>query len=332
MEQLKVMDRRGYAPNSLLPTGSIPTVWKPERLKYLLIGPPKWGKTTFFSGCPDVCLLAFEAGYAEVDCPKIVITSWDRSFKERKQGWNQDDDGVMYTSAMEVVEELENGCPYKMIVVDTLDMACKMASDHYCALARVETPADGGDYGRGWELLQTRPIRMFYNRLVKLGCGVAAITHSTDKSDPDRFGVTRPKKETSLPGGVQKFAHTQSDVIMHGFFSRRRKNRKERDRMVSFDGNDFLMAGTRIRKVYIPNKYIVTPPTRTDDSQPWNQWARFFSDNPDAGQAAEKEFVRLYVGADDETTDQQKPTTTTKKEESRYAGVQKGTEAAKPSS
>jgi hypothetical protein len=102
--------------------------------------------------------------------------------------------------------------------------------------------------------------------------------------------------------------------------------------MVSFDGNDFLMAGTRIRKVYIPNKYIVTPPTRTDDSQPWNQWARFFSDNPDAGQAAEKEFVRLYVGADDETTDQQKPTTTTKKEESRYAGVQKGTEAAKPSS
>lgn len=302
--QLRVLDK---AQSSLLPTGSTPTVWRPERLKYLLIGPPKWGKTTFFSGCPDVCLLAFEAGYAEVDCPKVVITAWDRSFKQRQQGWDVDEDGVVYTSAMELIEELESNCPYSMVVIDTLDMACKMASDHYCAIARVETPADGGDYGRGWELLQTRPIRIFYNRLVKLGIGVAAITHSTDKDDRDRFGVSRPKKETSLPGGVQKFAHTQSDCIMHGFFSRRRRGQKDRDRMISFDGSDYLMAGTRIRKVYIPNKYVVSPPTRTDDSPPWKQWSKFFDDNPAAGQAAEQQFTKLYVGVDDESVTE--PTT-----------------------
>lgn len=289
--------------DQLLPTGSMPVIWRPDRLKYLLIGAPKWGKTTFFSGVKGVCLLAFEAGYAEVDCPKIVITSWDRSYKERKAGWEIDELGIRYTSAMEVVEELEQNCPYSMVVVDTLDMATKMASDHYCALARVETPAEGGDYGRGWELLQTRPVRMFYNRLVKLGIGVACITHSTDKAETDKFGLFKPKIETSLPGGIQKFAHTQSDVIMHGFFARRRKGNKERDRMISFDGNDMIMAGTRIRKVYIPNKYIVDPPTREDDSPPWKQWEKFFSDNPTAGQTAEQQFIKLYRGSDDETID-----------------------------
>lgn len=307
-QQLKILDKARES--SILPLGSKPTVWRPERLKYMLIGPPKWGKTTFFSGCPDACLLAFEAGYAEVDCPKVVITSWDRSFKERKLGWDQDEEGVVYTSAMEVMEELESHCPYRMVVIDTLDMATKMAADHYCALAHVEHPSEGGDFGRGWDLLQTRPVRMFYNRLVKLGCGVAVITHSTERSisDDNRSTGGRPKKETSLPGGIQKFAHTQSDVIMHGFFSRKRRGNKDRDRYISFDGNDYLMAGTRIRKVYIPNKYIVVPPTAESDTPPWSQWESFFTNSPEAGQNAEKEFIRLYVGSDDETVDTTKPT------------------------
>jgi hypothetical protein len=295
---------------SLLPIGSKPVVWHPDKLKYLLIAPPKWGKTTFFSGCPRACLLAFEAGYAEVDCPKIVITAWDRPYKEKRLGWDEDEDGVVYTGAMEAIEELEEtrrhclihklNFPYSLAIVDTLDMCTKMASDYMCGIAKVDHPSEGGDWGRGWDLLQTRPVRMFYSRLVKLGIGVACITHSTDKSDPDKFGTSKPKKETSLPGKVQHHAHSQADVIMHGFFGRRRKGNKERDRIISFDGSDTLMAGTRIRKVFIPNKYIVKPPTRTSDSPPWDQWQNFFINNPAAGEAAEQEFVRLIKGSDDE--------------------------------
>lgn len=318
-EQLKILDSEI---DTLLPTVAKAIVWKPSKLKYLLIGPPKWGKTTFFSGCPKACLLAFEAGYAEVDLPKIVITAWERSYKERKQGWDEDEDGIVYTSAMEVIEELENYCPYEMIIIDTLDIATKMASEYHCRLARVEHPSEGGDYGRGWDLLQTRPIRMFYNRLVKLGIGVAAITHSTEKSDPDRFGVSKPKRETSLPGKVQHFAHTQSDVIMHAFFGRRRKGQKERDRVISFDGSDTLMAGTRIRKVYIPNKYVVTPPTRTDDSPPWKQWEAFFNNNPEAGKLAETDFVKLFTGKDDEQLAKLEPET--KQQQDKYV-TEKGT-------
>jgi hypothetical protein len=251
-----------------------------------------------------VCEIAFEAGYSEIDCPKIVINSWDRSYKEKKEGWDIDEDGVVYTSAMELIDELEVNCPYNMVVLDTLDMCAKMASDYHCALAHVDHPSEGGDWGRGWDVLQTRPVRMFYSRLVRLGLGVAAITHSQKKEDEDKFGKKRAKRETSLPGKIQHFAHTQSDVIMHGFFARRRHGQKDRDRYISFDGTDYLMAGARVRKVYLPNKYIVTPPTRTSDSPPWNQWASFFSRNPEAGKEAELEFVRLYKGRQDETVEE----------------------------
>lgn len=82
------------------------------------------------------------------------------------------------------------------------------------------------------------------------------------------------------------------------------------------------MAGTRIRKVYIPNKYVVTAPSRTDDSLPWKQWQSFFSNNPEAGQQAEEAFVKLFKGQDDEYLTEQEATTTTTKQESKTKYVE----------
>jgi hypothetical protein len=288
-----------------LPLKSPKIILKPEKLKYLIITPPKWGKTTFFSGCPNACLLAFEAGYASAECPVIVVTHWDRPYKEKKDGWGEDDQGVVYASAMEIIEELERYNPYDFIIIDTMDMAVKLCADYYCNLAKVDHPSQGGDYGRGFDLLQTGPIRKFYNRITKLGVGVAAITHCKERVEKDRFEKDRFRRETSLPGGVQQFVHAQSDVIMHGFFARRRKGQKDRDRYISFDGTDEVMAGTRVRRVYLPNKYIVSPPTRNDLTLPWQQWFSFFKDNPAAGQQAEKDFIRLFEGLDDETVRKQ---------------------------
>ena len=293
---------------SPLPTKAPKLILDPTKLKYLVIAPPKWGKTTFFSGVPNCCLLAFEAGYASAECPIIVITHWDRAYQQKKEGWGEDNTGVVYTSAMEVLEELEKSNPYDFIIIDTMDMATKLASDYYCDLAKVQHPSEGGDYGRGWDLLQTSPVRKFYNRLVKLGVGVAAITHVKEKQETDRFGNDRFRRETSLPTGIQQFIHAQSDVIMHGFFSRRRKGQHERDRYLSFDGTNEVMAGTRLKKVFIPNKYVVDSPTRNDLSLPWKQWASFFAKNPEAGQLAEKEFIKLSEGIDDENLNLRKST------------------------
>lgn len=303
----------------LLPTKPHTIAFSPERLKYLMIAPPKWGKTTFFGGCPNCLLLAFEAGYGFVECPKIVITSWDRSYKSRKEGWEEDEDGLVYTSAMEALEALEQHCPYSMIVIDTVDMASKLCTDYNMELARVQHPSEGGDFGRGWAVLQTDPFRRFYNRLVKLGVGVAAITHSNERTDKDKFGRDRFRRDTSLPTGIQKFIHAQADVIMHGFKPQSRKLTREGVRYISFDGSDEVLAGSRIKRVFIPNRYIVAAPTDTDDSLPWKQWVSFFKDNPSAGKKADREFMKVFEGieGDEEETKETNKNATNEKEVSK---------------
>ena len=304
--------------STLLPTKAPKLILNPRRLTYLMLAPPKFGKTTFFTGCPNCILLAFEAGYASAECPVIVITDWDRPYKQKKEGWGEDEDGVVYTSAIEVLEELERENPYEMIVIDTVDMLVKMASDYHCAAAKVEHPSDGGDYGRGYDLLQTTPVRRYYNRLTRLGGGVAAITHVRERSEKDKFGQERFRRETTLPSAIQTFVHTQSDVIMHGFFGRRRKGQADRDRYIYMDGTDEILAGSRIRQVRFPSKYVVSAPTREHIALPWEQWESFFTNNPLAGEEAEKQFLRLFGGLNDEALeltqtqqDNDKKTTTT---------------------
>lgn len=291
---------------------------KPARLKYFLLGPPKWGKTKFFSGCPNCLLLAFEEGHFFARCPKVVITDWKVPLKD--QGVHEDADGIKYASAMEMLEALEIAArhrelPYSMIIIDTVDIATKMCTDYECNLAKIAYPSDGGDYGKGYELFQTSPFRRFYNRLVKLGVGVACTTHTKEGWYKDKFKQDVYRRESSLPGGIQKFIHSQSDCIIHGFFGKWRKNQPDRDRVISFDGSDEIMAGTRLNtEVFIPKKYIVTPPTLQTPNAPWEQWESFFKDNPHAGELAEQNYrqvTKTRVEVEEDQEPETKPTTTT---------------------
>lgn len=250
-------------------------------------------------------LLAFEEGHAFIEAKKIIIDAWDIPLKVYKDGgsWGIDDDGNTHASAMEVIAALEHNCPYDFIIVDTADMASKMCTDYKCAAVGVQHPSDGGDYGKGWDLLQTAPFRQWYGRLVKLGVGIGCTSHVDIKVEKDKKGnVTSVKRETTLPKGIQKFIHTQCDVIVNGTFGRRRKGNDERDRVVCFDGSQDVLAGTRIRGVPIPKKYIVAPPTAEDQGIPWKQWCKFFGEGGAEYAATLEQFFERdgVVGLDDE--------------------------------
>jgi hypothetical protein len=278
----------------------------PERLKYLILAPPKWGKTTFLSGCEGCLLLAFEEGHSFVECHKIVITGWYARLQDR--GAHEDTQGIKYASALEVLDALEAYNPYKLIIIDTIDVAVKMCTDYECAAGKIAHPSDGGDYGKGWDLFQTAPFRRFYNRLVKLGVGVGCTSHIKESFEKNKFGQQIYRRDSTLPTGIQRFVHAQSDVIINGFFAddnlfrRLQKTRKGpviRDRIVSFDGSDEVMAGTRITKIRIPNKYFVDSP-QIDIAAPWKQWAKFFADSPRAGEEAERRFLSLTEKAEED--------------------------------
>lgn len=285
------------------PTKVIIDTPKPDKLKYLFLAPPKFGKTTFFSGCPDCLLLAFEEGHMFAQCHKVVITEWaPTSFRDRGPGQDEET-GTTYSTASEIIEALEAYNPYRFIVLDTIDMCVKMCTDYELSKAKLQHPSEGGDYGKGWDLLQTSPFRRFYNRLVKLNVGIGCTSHIKEDWRRDKFNQEVYRRESTLPAGIQRYVHTQSDVIINGFFGRKRPKRGKqiRDRIISFDGTDEIMAGTRIQRVFIPNKYISSPPTDEDSSIPWKQWTNFFTESPQAGQEAEKIYMEQVNSVDSDT-------------------------------
>lgn len=257
--------------NELLPDKPTKAISDPARLKYLGIGQPKWGKTTWFCDIPDSILLAFEEGHAFHETHKIIIDSWDRPYSEKKNGWLVDDDGNRHTSLVEAVEAIIASDKFNFVTIDTADMAAKMCLDYHYQKLGVTHAQDAGDYGKGWDVTLTQPFRRQIGQLMKAGRGLGFITHSqvitkkVGKSEVSRH-------ETTLPSQVQKFLHTQADIILHCKFGKHYKDQPERDRVIILDGSDEILAGSRVRGIKMPRRFIVDP------EHPWKQWEGFFKD------------------------------------------------------
>ncbi len=276
--------------NELLPQETTKIISDPRRLKYLLIGMPKWGKTTFLCDIPDSILLAFEEGHAFHETYKIIIDEWDRPYAERKEGWIVDDDNNRHTGFIEAVEAICSSDRFQFVIMDTADMAAKMCLDYHYAKLGVSHAQDAGDYGKGWSLCLTQPFTKAVGKLMKSGRGIGFITHSQVISKT--IGKTAiSREETTLPSQIQKFLHTQADVIMHGKFGKHHKDRPDRDRVFILDGSNEILAGSRVRGILVPRRFVVDP------DHPWKQWAGFFSD-PKTVPVAEKEYERRLTRVD----------------------------------
>ena len=281
----------------LLPQKPTKAVSNPLRLKYLLIGPPKWGKTTFMCAANDSILLATEEGHAFHETHKIIIDSWDRPYSEKKQGPGEDEDGNYHMSMAEAVEAICASSRFQFIVIDTADMAAKMCLDYHYKKFGVVHATDAGDFGRGWDVCLIQPFRLAIGALMHSGRGIGFITH-TNLIEKKVGKTTSSRWETTLPSGIQKFLHTQADIILHASFGHKRKGQLERDRIISMDGTNEILAGSRVRKVALPKKFIVSP------DEPWTQWAQFFS-NPETVEQADREYRELFLGGKEEDVEVQ---------------------------
>lgn len=279
--------------NLLLPNKPTEAIRDPRRLKYLLIGQPKWGKTTLMCGIPDALLLAFEEGHAFHKVHKVIIDAWDRPYAEKKEGWDEDDDGNRHAGLQEVSEAILASDKFPFIIMDTVDAAAKMCLDYHYAKKNIEHASDAGDYGKGWDVCLTQPFRRFIGPIIRSGRGIGFITHS--QVIERKIGNSKiSRAETTLPSQVQKFLHTQADVIMHASFGRRVSGQKDRDRVITMDGSNEILAGSRIRGLPMPRKFVVDP----DD--PWKQWSGFFDKNKGTKnvEVAENQYDLRMAGKD----------------------------------
>lgn len=276
---------------AMLPTEQRKAGTNPLSLVYLGISVPKWGKTTFFCDFPDALLIAFERGFQFQKCPTVFIDVWhDPKFEPY-----MDDDCVMHMTMTQLRKTLVASDKYKFLVFDTADMAAKKCSDYYLEKYRWQHAQDGGDYGRGYDIVQNTPFRQAIGDLMSTGRGLAFTTHQNiNEAKVGKGGKKEFKKETTLPGGVYKFLHTQADVIMMGSYGIRQKGNKYRDRIWQTEGDEEVLAGNRTKGLYLPSKYIVDP------ERPYEQWAEFFS-NPDLAAEADIGAVK----ADREETEEE---------------------------
>lgn len=261
----------------LLPTKQRKTAANPAGLVYLAIGVPKWGKTTFFCDCPDALLIAFERGFQFQKTPTVFIDIWhDPKFEPYT-----DDNDVVHMTMTQLKKSLVASDKYRFLIFDTADMAAKKCSDYHLGKHGWQHAQDGGDFGRGYDIVQNTPFRQMVGDLMATGRGIAFTTHQQVNTTEFKKGK-RAMKETTLPGGVYKFLHTQADIILHGHFGVRQKGNTYRDRIFQTEGDEETLAGNRARDLVLPARYIVDP------ARPWAQWTEFFTDPSKAVEAEEE--------------------------------------------
>lgn len=255
----------------------------PSQLAIALIGPPKWGKTHFFMSNPNAVLLAFEEGHKFQRGYKMIIDKWDASLKEKYRPW-KDKEGVSHMTFMQAIDALEQIKRFDFVIIDTTDMAAKMCGDFHCGKKGIEHVSEGGDYGKGYDILLNTPFRQAMLRILKTGRGVGFICHT--KVEVAKYSTgERARKEMRLGGGTKYFVESQADLILHGELGKKRSPNRLRDRIMVCEGDSDTLAGNRSDSP-LPERYIVDP------KKPWDQLARFFK-SVKSVEEAETQFRKI---------------------------------------
>lgn len=168
-----------------LPTEKSAPSLSPDRIKALLYGPPKIGKSTFASQInPEHTLfIATEPGLGALEVYQQPVTTWAEF---RAVG----------------ADLAKDPGPFEVVVIDTVDELYRMCSDHVCAELGIKHPSDA-DYGKGWAAVSDE-FRLRVGKLAGLGLGVWFISHAEDREVKKKVGsktVTQP----TLSGQARKF-------------------------------------------------------------------------------------------------------------------------------
>jgi hypothetical protein len=163
----------------------------------LIYGPPKVGKSTWCSQIPGAIFLPTERGLDHIECYQVP------------------DDRPCIATWAEFLEAAallaKPGHPFKAVVVDTVDNAYRLCTDHVCAGLGISHPADLG-YGKGFAMVNNEFIRVF-NRLSALPYGLYLTSHAKTIEEETRTGK-RMRTIPTLPGKAREYVLGLVDIVL----------------------------------------------------------------------------------------------------------------------
>jgi hypothetical protein len=150
--------------------------------------------SSFASQFPEAMFFECEPGLNHLEVFKVPTYSWEA-----------------FLEACKLIAKGDHN--FKTIVIDTVDNAFKMCSDHVCAKHGIEYEGDMG-HGKGWALVKNEWHRVL-TRLASLPYGLILISHAVDKTIETRTGEYT-KTTPSLPDRARNVVLGLVDIILYG--------------------------------------------------------------------------------------------------------------------
>jgi hypothetical protein len=177
-----------------LPTTKTKPTSDLSKQSILLYGVPKLGKSSFASEFPEAMFFECEPGLGHLEVFKVPTYKWED-----------------FLEACKLIAKGDH--PFKTLVIDTVDNAFKMCSDHVCAKHGIEYEGDMS-HGKGWALVKNEWHRVL-TRLASLPYGLILISHAVDKTIETRTGEYT-KSIPSLPDRARNVVLGLVDMILYG--------------------------------------------------------------------------------------------------------------------
>lgn len=177
----------------MLPQSKTPPRSDLSNITVLQYGPTKIGKSTFCSQAPGALFLATEAGLNALEVFQIPITTWDE----------------LLAACREIAEGKHE---FRQVIVDTVDNAYRLCSEHVCKKLGVTHESDLG-YGKGFSLVNGEFHRVL-TRLSMLPYGLWLISHAQEREVETRTGK-KIRIEPTLPGKARQIVLGLVDVILY---------------------------------------------------------------------------------------------------------------------
>ncbi len=218
-----------------LPTALSAGVASLDKIRLLIYGPPKIGKSTLAAGWPHAVFLTTEKRHETLKIYPKEIKSWEQ-FK-----------AVVAT----IIKGKHN---FKTIVIDTVDILFKLCNDAMCEQLNIDHVSDEG-WGKGYDIIGNEFEREI-NKLFLTDYGVILISH-TKTQDLTNTSGKYTKIIPTLPNLGRRVILPKVSVI--GYMRLKSvkvdKNNYEERRVISFEPSEFVEAGDG--DGYLPNELPV---------------------------------------------------------------------------